>query len=90
MDGCSNLIEEAEGYIIDPDATGDRAEQPVKINDHAMDTLRYVVMGVDRNRNLSPPVPQAKAEKRLTCDPKSGIDLQEAFERNDLWTSFGA
>ena len=37
---CRNLIKEAEGYAWDPEALEDK---PVKVNDHAMDALRYMV-----------------------------------------------
>jgi len=44
---CPNLIDEADGYAYadKEDRTG--PEKPVKENDHAMDALRYMVMGVD-------------------------------------------
>ena len=42
------LLEEAYGYAY-PEEHGD-SEQPVGVDDHAMDALRYLVAGVDRGR----------------------------------------
>lgn len=39
-ENCENVIREAQGYVWDDSATDDR---PVKVNDHAMDAMRYFV-----------------------------------------------
>jgi PBSX family phage terminase large subunit len=48
-DGCKNLKQEFQSYRY-PDDKGDernRKEKPVKENDHLMDSLRYLVMGIE-------------------------------------------
>jgi Terminase large subunit, T4likevirus-type, N-terminal len=44
---CLPLIREMSMYHYDPDK---RVEEPVKIDDHTPDCLRYWIVGVDRNR----------------------------------------
>lgn len=39
-ENCENVIREMQGYVWDDSATDDR---PVKVNDHAMDAMRYFV-----------------------------------------------
>lgn len=41
--GCANLIREMEGYTWDPKAAKDGKEEPIKVNDHACDALRYCI-----------------------------------------------
>lgn len=40
---CTNLIREIEGYSWDPKASAKGWDEPIKINDHAVDALRYAV-----------------------------------------------
>lgn len=49
FDTCTNLIREFPGYIWDSNYRG---EQPVKKNDHAMDALRYLAMGIKEWRGV--------------------------------------
>lgn len=42
---CTNLIRELSGYRWDVDGKGRPIEQPVKENDHAVDGLRYGIVG---------------------------------------------
>lgn len=44
---CLPLVRELSMYHYDP---AKRAEEPVKEDDHACDALRYLVVGLDRNR----------------------------------------
>jgi phage terminase large subunit len=44
---CPNLIDEADGYVYDDREDRVGPEKPVKENDHCMDALRYLVMGID-------------------------------------------
>jgi PBSX family phage terminase large subunit len=46
---CANVINEAEQYAWMENKAGVR-DQPVKANDHAMDALRYAIMGIDHKR----------------------------------------
>lgn len=45
---CKNLIKEAQGYVWDDSAKEDK---PMKVNDHAMDAMRYFV----KTMNISKP-----------------------------------
>ncbi|MBR2226785.1 MAG: PBSX family phage terminase large subunit [Bacteroidales bacterium] len=42
-DACPNLIREISGYVWDEKARMRGEEQPVKVDDHACDALRYVI-----------------------------------------------
>ena len=42
-DACQNLIREISGYVWDEKARMRGEEQPVKVDDHACDALRYVI-----------------------------------------------
>ena len=42
-DACPNLIREISGYVWDDKARMRGEEQPVKVDDHACDALRYVI-----------------------------------------------
>ncbi|GHU56003.1 phage terminase large subunit [Clostridia bacterium] len=42
---CKNTIDELRGYAWDSKAAARGEDKPVKENDHAMDALRYAVMG---------------------------------------------
>lgn len=47
LDRCKRLIEEARQYQYAPAGEGPRSDIPVKIKDHAMDALRYLITGLD-------------------------------------------
>lgn len=40
---CVNLIREIEGYVWDPKCVRTGEDEPLKLNDHAVDALRYAV-----------------------------------------------
>lgn len=40
---CPNLIKEIEGYVWDPGQAKKGIDAPYKMNDHALDALRYVI-----------------------------------------------
>lgn len=42
-DNCPNLRREINGYVWDPKAKFRGVEQPIKINDHAVDMMRYFI-----------------------------------------------
>ena len=42
-ESCTNLIREIEGYVWDPKAAKDGYDEPLKLNDHAVDALRYAI-----------------------------------------------
>lgn len=47
-DRCRTLISEFPGYVWDTKATDKGEDKPVKLNDHALDALRYVVAATAR------------------------------------------
>jgi PBSX family phage terminase large subunit len=40
---CSNIIKEFSNYVWDSKASAKGEDKPIKLNDHALDSLRYVV-----------------------------------------------
>lgn len=48
--GCANLIREIEGYSWDPKSSAKGWDEPLKVNDHAVDSLRYALMGYTKGR----------------------------------------
>lgn len=44
----THTVDELTGYVWPTDKTGDKAEEPVKENDHGMDDVRYLVSHRDR------------------------------------------
>lgn len=50
---CKNLQREIEGYVWDDKAAQRGEEKPVKVNDHAMDALRYLLKTVVRGWRLA-------------------------------------
>lgn len=51
---CVNVMAELESYTWKEGKTGTQ-DEPEKINDHAMDALRYVVMDIDCGRTFAKP-----------------------------------
>ena len=49
---CINTLKEIKGYVWKTDKNGKVLDEPIKVNDHAMDALGYCVYGV--RGNLSP------------------------------------
>ena len=47
-DRCSELLKEIPGYVWDTKATDDGKDQPVKLNDHGVDSLRYACISSER------------------------------------------
>ena len=45
LDRCTHLVDEADGYKWDPDASAKGEDAPLKVDDHAPDGLRYEAMG---------------------------------------------
>ena len=43
IDKCENLIREIQGYVWDPSSAKKGVDEPMKVNDHATDALRYVM-----------------------------------------------
>ncbi|NNM87655.1 MAG: hypothetical protein HKL95_03960, partial [Phycisphaerae bacterium] len=52
-DCCTNLLNEAAEYHYEPGGDGRIGKLPAPINDHALDALRYLIVGVDFGRELA-------------------------------------
>ncbi len=70
---CLPLVRELGMYHYDPDK---RLEEPVKEDDHACDALRYLVVGLDRNRAVPGLAEAALAEREQRA--KAELDAQRA------------
>lgn len=49
---CKNTIKEIGGYVWDEKAIKRGEEKPIKIDDHAMDAMRYFINTIMRSRIL--------------------------------------
>ncbi|MEV4127142.1 PBSX family phage terminase large subunit [Nocardia sp. NPDC049707] len=47
-DRCPELIKEIPGYCWDTKATDEGKDQPIKLNDHGVDSLRYTLLSTER------------------------------------------
>lgn len=47
-DRCKGLIKEIPGYVWDTKATEEGKDQPIKLNDHSADSLRYALVSTER------------------------------------------
>lgn len=47
-DRCPELLKELPGYVWDTKATEEGKDQPIKLNDHGIDALRYAVVSTER------------------------------------------
>jgi phage terminase large subunit len=54
IDGSTNIIKEARGYIWKKDKDGNSLKVPVKFNDHAMDGIRYAIHTHCKKRIITP------------------------------------
>ena len=67
---CSNACREFESYEWKPDT-----DEPVKINDHAMDAIRYAVMHIDAGTPIGSVAITGERERRTK--PVSMADLRK-------------
>lgn len=86
---CIGAIGESEEYRYPEDEDEIRGEKPIDKFNHAMDTLRYLVMGVDKNR-LSPnerwnaEQEAEEAEARIRSLEMSGVAISESNGTEEL------
>jgi hypothetical protein len=52
---CKNLIEQIQGYAWCPKAAERGEDKPIKHNDHAVDSCRYMLASAFKSGNLSHP-----------------------------------
>jgi len=69
---CENLIREMKQYRWAPDRSGLNREAPLKKEDHAVDALRYLVMGVSQGMRGVLPA-EAKREPWNRVHPRRDI-----------------
>lgn len=63
---CVNLIREVDEYEYAKDANGNSKTTPVAGNDHAVDSMRYLICGMDYGRTLAfSPIAQEGGEVEL-------------------------
>lgn len=53
-DRCENTLAEIDGYVWDDKAADRGEDKPLKINDHAMDAMRYFCMEVFGRNSIGP------------------------------------
>jgi hypothetical protein len=75
---CLPLVRELGMYHYDPDK---RLEEPVKEDDHACDALRYLVVGLDRNREV-PGVAESDVDRMVREQHEADAALAAAVERD--------
>jgi hypothetical protein len=80
-EGTSALIRELGMYCYDPEKD---SEEPVDENNHAVDSLRYLVVGHDRGQQVKPAY---NIEARMAADSVSRVETrkleEEARERSE-------
>jgi hypothetical protein len=64
-------------YRYDPTK---QLEEPVKEDDHAVDALRYLVVGLDRGRPAVPPEPEESRREREAAERLA--ERRAALERD--------
>jgi terminase large subunit-like protein len=83
------IIREFGSYHYDEDK---RLEEPVKEDDHTMDALRYLIVGLDRGRTVPPLKPPETAPVRAAreaAEARIEYDRRKAADDNreaDLWS----
>jgi hypothetical protein len=83
---CPNLLEEAGLYRYDDAPNEKKTEHPREGYDHALDALRYMVMGIDKTRGA-----RAFADKPRTepDQPKKRQNWWMRWSNEALWTRIG-
>ncbi len=59
---CKNLVEQCQGYAWDPKAAQKGEDKPIKVNDHAVDSCRYLVASAFKSGQINNP------DENLTID----------------------
>ena len=62
---CDNTIREFQSYVWDEKASENGKDKPLKAHDHAMDALRYAVMGLDTSQNSDDTMSISEMNKSL-------------------------
>jgi len=80
---CTNTIREFESYEWRESNDGQRLDQPVKKNDHAMDALRYTIVRVD-GAKTSPRI--REIGERAIANEEGMYD--DAHYTDEIWNEF--
>jgi len=72
---CTNLIREMEGYCWDPKKSEKGEDEPIKVNDHAIDALRYAVYTF------------LKGRKNIAIPSSEDVYRQQENQRSGHWLS---
>lgn len=81
---CLPLVRELGMYHYDP---AKHLEEPVKEDDHAVDSLRYLIVGIDRNRASGYVHPEMKPEAiqaRVDAEKAAKVEA-EKLAHQDPW-----
>jgi hypothetical protein len=79
---CPNLLREAQLYRYEAGGRH-KSEVPLEENNHAMDALRYLVMGLDEHRLARPqPAPDAPPPPPPRPQPRKWL----RYDNEELWT----
>ena len=75
---CLPLVRELSMYRYD---TAKQLEEPVKEDDHAVDALRYLVVGLDRNREVPGVADRALRDAAAESEARAVAEREAAEER---------
>lgn len=77
---CINLIQEIEGYCWDPKAQARGEDKPIKINDHAVDALRYAIYTHFFGKDEAPPLTASDLDRLYRETRGGGSTLPHFFQ----------
>jgi hypothetical protein len=87
---CPNLLTEAELYRYEPE---NGSELPCKEDDHALDTLRYLISTLDQRRmvrmGMGRPAPESSAPPAEQPPPRREQRKWLSIWNEQLWTRIG-
>jgi hypothetical protein len=76
---CGDLITEAGLYCYDEKK---RSEEPIDADNHALDALRYMIVGIDRHRAI-PYTPPDRSDEVAWAEALARRQLEEAYHDLD-------
>ena len=77
---CKNLIDQIQGYAWDPKAANNGEDKPIKRNDHAVDSCRYLIASRFKNGLHNHP------DENLTHAQL----MRKVFENDDIYSQFNS
>ena len=77
-EACLPLVRELSMYCYDPEK---KLEEPIDEDNHACDALRYLVVGLDRGRNIRPAIePESDPDRLLREQKEAKAELERRQE----------